>query len=368
MSNVELSIQLQTDSIAAVKAAMVTAVSTRPDYTLWWLADYSHDITYQDRINGSTLAQIDQKVSNVDIGSAVFGPWFSMQNSYFSTDQPIPGVSTFKQAVETFYRWRVASYFNDIMQGGSSQTIIPQYVFPNADYILGTYTLTGAGAGNFVGGTNPLDPTKIGPGILCVRPIVPHIATEVDLTLTAVYQSIVQPPVPPAPPGSPPSPPVPQPLPATLQVKVLANSDETDSFLVGEQSINAYTASTGAGVVTVVNEAVFKVGQWVLIREHKTVPPPDLSYFVTEVAEVQSIDSANHKLTLGPPRLAGATALTTPGLRNDYSASAFIYPLFVNVTAATVTTGGEGGDAVTIGFDPDRPQGFQDISTISYPQ
>lgn len=342
-TNAELSIQLQTDSIAAVQAAFINAVVARPQDTLWWLADYSHDITYENRVKGNDLLVIDNNIAAVNLGSTLFGSWFTLHNTYFSSDQPIDGVSALDQAVELAYRWRVSQYFNDVMVSGNSVNITPDYVFPYPDFNIGTYASTGTNTGTYTKGSGPLDLASTGPGILMVTATEVIGTNDMVLVITGVYQD-----------GSTVT------LPATLTGASIAGS----TALVGGQALTSgYTAPSDAGVVHVGSTAKFKAGNWVLLRQDLTGTTD--FYWKTEIAEVKSVDSGT-QLTLRQPTPASGTVYS-PGLRNSYTTSATVYPLFIDISAVTHTNG-NADDALAFTFNPDRPQGFLDISSISYPQ
>jgi hypothetical protein len=368
-ASVELSIQLQIDNIAAVKEAIVGAMVGREQNTLWWLMDYSHDITYLNQISGTEMLAIDNKIDTVDLGSSVFGSWFGMHNAYFSTIRPIPNVSTVRQAIETFYRWRVSSYFSDIMLSASADQMTPQYVFPNDDFELGTYvpgstaTTLGTFTSSNLGGANM---TTVGPGILVVKPIAAMLGDlAVDLTALCQDNSTTVPvpvslllgaeptvPVPlggqqltaaawgtppPSPPGSPPPPPPSPPSPPSSM-----------------------------GVVSVADTSLFRANMWVLLREQIPASSTSIESWKTEIAEVQVVGSGS--LTLRQPTPTGSTTPFSAGLRNDFSTSAEIFPLFINVIGASAQTAGDASDSIWIGFDPDRPQDFISLAGISYPQ
>jgi len=340
MSSVEQSIQLQIQDIAAVKQSFVDAVMERQPTTLWWLVDDSQNIIYENRVKGTSILAIDQNVTAVNIAS-IYSDWFSLQNAYFSQDQPIPGVSSLKQAIETYYRWRVSQYFNDIMSVSGGQGISPPYVFPYPDSNLFSYDGT-----TWTKGTGPVDLTVTGPGILGVIPVGADTTAADTLSITAVY---------PDSPGSPistvilPSVAVPSASPAGVAVPV------------GRQALTAaYTLTDG--VIAVASTLGFKVGAPVVIAENTPGSNLALPVIKFEVAEVAVMTGAS--LTLRQPTPSGATTPFPNGLRNQYTTAAFVYPLFKDVTAVT----GGGTDELQIGFYPDYPQGFVDVVSIVVPQ
>jgi hypothetical protein len=343
MSEVEQSIQLQIQDIAAVKQSFSGSLAERQPDTLWWLVDNSENIAYENRVKGASILAIDTSIENVNIGS-FFADWFNLQNAYFSQDQPFPGVQTLQSAIATIYRWRVPQYFNDIAITGSGQGVSPQYVFPHQDMNLGIYAVTGT---TFTKGVGPVDSTVCGPGILRVAPIGADLGSSaLNLTLTAVY---------------------PDGTTGTMTATVPSGSLTTDLIPLGGTALTAaYTASTGAGIVSVASVAGFKVGalNLVVITEDTTVVG-QLPSWTTEVAEVVAIGS--NQLTLRQPTTPGAANPFSNGLRNNYTTAAMVYPLFNDVNAVT-GTGGTAGDQALISFYPDWAQGFVDISSIVVPQ
>jgi hypothetical protein len=359
MSEVEQSIQLQIQDIAAVKKAFLASLAARQPSTLWWLVDNSENIAYENRVKGDSILAIDNSIDNVDIGS-FFANWFGLQNSYFAQDQPFPGVQTLQDAVSQVYRWRVPQYFNDIAVSGAGQAFSPLYVFPHEDTNLGTYAVTGT---VFTKGVGSVDPTVCGPGILGVASYSAAITATISLTLTAVYSDGTS--------GS---------IPVTVPVPSV--SDPFASTPVGGTALAAaYDASApalGPGIVGVASVAGFKVGttvpNLVVITENTTpvTPPNALPSWTTEVAELVAINSSTNQLTLRqltPTTSLGGTAPTPfpNGIRNSYSTAAMVYPLFNDVTGVVGTTG-TAGDQVLISFYPDWAQGFVDVSTIVIPQ
>jgi hypothetical protein len=342
--SVELSLLLQINDIAATKQAFATAVAARGLNTLWWLVDFASNIVYENRVKGDSVSGIDNTIANINIGSSVFGDWFNLQNAYFSQDTPLVGVTSLKAAIETYYRWRVPQYFNDIATLGNNQGIDPLYVFPYPEFLVGSYAATGAATGTYTKGVGPLDSTIVGPGILALTVTgAPIGGASLGLTLTGVYSD-----------GT--TGPVTASVPTTSAVGTVVP--------VGGQALTAgHTGATGNGVVSVAATTPFRVGTLVVVREDTTGTVPFL--WTTEVAEVAAIGAGS--LTLRQPTPLGATAPFPNGLRNNYTTAARVYPLFYDVTAIANTTG-TGGDAVRVGFLPDRPQGFVNISTISTPQ
>jgi hypothetical protein len=342
-TSVELSIQMQIQDIAAVKQAFLISLADRQPDTLWWLVDNTDNILYENRILGSSVLAIDNSIESVDI-SSIFSNWFSLQNAYFSQDQPLIGVQSLQAAIASIYRWRVPQYFNDIAVGAGGLSVSPQYVFPYQDMNLGVYAVTGP---LFTKGVGPVNAVTTGPGILRVSPIGAAIgAADLHLTLTAVY---------------------PDGTTGTFAAVLTADSELTASVPVGGTALTgAYTATTDAGVVTVASVAGFKVGalNLVVITEDHTVGG-QLPTRVTEVAEVVAIGGG--QLTLRQPTPPGAANPFSNGLRNNYTTSAKVYPLFNDVSNVT-STGGTAGDRAIISFYPDWSQGFLDISSVVVPQ
>lgn len=341
MSFVESSLQLQVQDIAAVKQAFSASLATRTPETLWWLVDSTEDIVYENRVKGTSILAIDNNVDNVNIAS-LYSDWFNLQNAYFSQDRPITGVSSLKQAIETYYRWRVSQYFNDIMSVAGGQGISPPYVFPYPDFNLFSYN----GAA-WTPGSGPVDLTVTGPGILGVIPIGADTTSISTLAITAVY---------PDPPGSPVSTVV------FPSVSVPSGKPVGVAIPVGGQALTEdYTLTDG--VIAVGSTALgFKVGAPVVIAENTAGSDSVLPVIKFEVAEVVLMSGTS--LTLRMPTPSGATAPFSNGLRNQYTTSAFVYPLFKDVTLVT----GGGTDHLQVGFYPDYPQGFVDVVSIVVPQ
>lgn len=359
MSQVEQSIQLQIQDIAAVKQAFAEALTTEtpprsPD-TLWWLVDNSGDITYENRVKGSNILAVDQNVDNVNIAS-MFSDWFNLQNAYFSQDQPFganSGVSTLQDAITKMYRFRVPQYFNDIATGAGSAGIPAQYVFPYPDFNLGDFPTSGT----FAKGTGPV--TASGPGILGVIPVGGPTTSAGSLSITAVYPTLT-------PPASSPPPPVPPPITFSSVVVPSGSPAGVPVNIGGGQTLTAaYTPDTVGSVSVPAGPTTgFAVGYPVVIAENTLGSPTALPIWISEVAEVVSIGSGNTSMVLRQPTPPGGTAFT-PGLRNAYTTAAKVYPLFADVTAVTGTGGGVD---LHIGFFPDWGRGFVDITSIQVSQ
>jgi hypothetical protein len=354
MSQVERSIQLQIQDIAAVKQAFSASLAQRSPDTLWWLVDNSEDIVYENRVKGATILAVDTNIDNVNI-AYIYTDWFNLQNSYFSQDQPFSGISTLQAAIAQIYRWRVPQYFNDMATGGTTaQGVSPQYVFPYQEFNLGTYPV----AGSFVKGDGPVDPTKTGPGILGVIPTGGPTTAAVTLSITAVYP-VLSPPTTVSPP-SPPPPPVPPPV--VLSVTVPTASPEGVAVEVGGQALTAaYTPDT-IGSISVAATTGFAAGYPAVIAENTPGSDTVLPIWKTEVAQVISIGSGT--LVLAQQTPSGATSPPPHGLRNSYTTAAKVYPLFADVTAVT----GGGTNALQIGFFPDWGGGFVDVKSVVIPQ
>lgn len=314
--SVESQILAQIDNIAASQLAMVNALSARDDNALWNLCYAADDIPYNNRVLGASLTAVDRAVKTVTGSSQLFSDWFRLHNDYFSIDTPLPGVTSLKSAIETYYRWRVPKYFNDLLSG-NYQAIAPANVFPDDQLVLGSYAATGTNTGTFTDGSGPIDKTKTGPGILAAKVITNIIGgNNFVLAVTGVFEDTTT---------------------VQMAVTLPTTSAIGTTVIIGAQALTgAHTASSGNGVVSVAATAQFKVGQKVLVREGTK----------TEVAQVNSI-SANTSLTLG---IVGGT---TNSLRNNYTTSAKVIPLFLDVSAVT-NSNGTNGDTVQFRFDPDR--------------
>jgi hypothetical protein len=338
----ELSIQLQADSIAGVKGAFLGALNGRDPNTLWYLADGAGNIAYENRVKGISLTLIDQAVTNVSIGSILFSDWFRSHNDYFTSDRPIPNVTTLKQAIELYYRWRISANFNDIVnQTGLGGSVAASNVFPAPGTVLGTRSLTAAATGSFVKGTGPIDSTVIGPGILSAVAGSVIGGNDAVLSLTGLRADLSTVVIP-----------VTLPSGSVLNTTVLAGSSAVTS---------AHTASTDLGVLHVADTSLLKDNQWVLVREVKGAVTSGYNQILSEVAEVVSLGSG--VVTLRQVTPVGAVAPYAVGLRNNYTTAALMIPLFIDITGAT-NSNGTNGDIVRIQFYPDRPQTFLDMPLL----
>jgi len=318
--SVELQIRSQIDEIAATKQALVTALAGRSSSALWTLVDAAGDIPYENRVKGTNIYAVDQSINSVSIQTLV-ADWFRLHNEYFQQDAGLTvgstPVTSLKSAVETYYRWRVPQYFNDLMTGALGQGIALSNVFPRGDLSLGSYAATGTAAGTFTDGSS-LETTLAGPGM--VNTIVTHLigANDLVLSVTCKYEDGTT---------------------VAVGVTLPTTSAVGTKKIVGQQALTSnHTAASDNGVVLVAATGQFKVGQKVLVKDTNG----------QEVAQVLSL-VANTSLTL--TTVGG----TTGGLRNNYTtaATATVTPLFTDVTAIT-NSNGTSADAVSLAFEPDR--------------
>lgn len=111
-----------------------------------------------------------------------------------------------------------------------------------------------------------------------------------------------------------------------------------DVYVIGAQAIGGVTAA-GQKVVTCADTAQYKVGQTVLLTEW-TGDAPDEVWAAQETGVIASIQT-NTSITL------------VENLLHAYSASGYIYPCFIGVSAAS-GSGGTAGDGASFYVAPER--------------
>ena len=111
-----------------------------------------------------------------------------------------------------------------------------------------------------------------------------------------------------------------------------------DTYVFGAQAVNSEAAS-GQKTVAVAATAQFSEGQTVLLTEW-TGSAPNEVWAQQEYGIIDSI-SENTSITL------------TTDLLHTYSASGFVYPCFIGVSAAS-GSGGTASDAIQFYPAPDR--------------
>lgn len=333
----ERSFRSQIDHIGSYKVALSAAITSRDANALWKMSDNSSDITYENRVKGSSLTQIDTLLSNLAYGSNL-SQWFQLHNQYFSADAGLTGVRQVSEAIP-YYRWRVPQEFNDLYRDATNVNIDLSSVYPSPSVVIGTVTNSGGTTISYSAGTT-VDSTKASGlgGIIGIK--VVQIGASADLVLNSIVLAVNNTST------------------YTLSSKTIDHSTYTaGKFLPVLSTTTNGTSNTTTGVVPMTSTNGFSVGQHVLICSgaldwNATYAGGATSNLtvVQEVGQVISV-SAGTSITVGA---VGQTGTPVAGMRNQFSSGATVYPLFYNVNSVGASGTGTNGDQVQFVYLPDR--------------
>ena len=301
--SVAAQIQKQVDNIAAYRKSILAAVAGRTH--LWQMAYNADDETYDNRVLGSSLSNVDTIMDTAPYGSQL-AFWFAAHNDYITKDLSLSGGL---DAYVTSLGWRVPWHFAQTSVEAGRPKLTTTNVFPREDVSLGTHVKSGD---VFTAGT-AVDTTVTGLGR--IEAVVPGGTTigganyTVTATLTRQDATTV-----------------------SLGVTINSSSPPGTAKIFGEQALTG-NADSGQKVVLIATTTQFKVGEPVLVYDSNG----------TEWGVVASIQ-ASTSITL------------TNNLINNYTtaASAKVAPMFSAVTAATCSGTGTTGDQVGFWVAPDR--------------
>lgn len=284
----------------------------------WTLVDAAADETYENRVKGSAMTDLDTALGNGSVwGSAALAAWFTYHDSYFQTDLSISASPPLSGYLAAYGGWRVPYYAAEcLVDAKGTASRLPTYrVFPKgtrpaneADpstsgmQKLGRYAATTT----WTADTPAIDTTRmIGAPIVAINLGSSQTA---GCTLTCTCQD-----------GT------------TTKDLAVAYSGATQytQTVLGSQAITS-TAAAGQKVVAMAATGQFRVGDYVLIYE---------SDALQEIGLIASIQT-NTSLTM------------TTNLLNEFSTSGFVYPMFQ--TATLKAASGTGSGNIDFFYFPDR--------------
>ena len=141
-SSVETQLIKQVDRFAKIKMNYKASVTGGTNF--WTLVDAAQDETYENRIKGSDITDLDTKFNNAKFGS-IASKWFSLHNSYFNTDLSLTdGLASFLSAKH----WRVHQEFGELWFENAGSRLDPIYIWADetdSANVLGTLAVGGTG-------------------------------------------------------------------------------------------------------------------------------------------------------------------------------------------------------------------------------
>lgn len=134
-STVETQLMKQIDRFAKIKKVFKAAILGGTNF--WNLVDATGDETYENRIKGSEITDLDSKFNNAKFGT-IANRWFSLHNMYFNTDLGYAnGLPGFLEAKH----WRVHEDFAELYFDNHMTRLDPKYIYAdeeNTSNVLGT--------------------------------------------------------------------------------------------------------------------------------------------------------------------------------------------------------------------------------------
>ncbi len=316
LSSVEQALQGVFDRLAYQRGAFGQVGSGGTD--LWDRVDAANDETFENRVKGQNATDADAALADPNLGEIHEVRAFIQDiNAYCVADLGLAGLDGYL----TEKRWRVDQRMATLYREVAGVALSAANVHPTADagaLCPGLAMGTLEQGGSLVDGA-AVDENVAGPGVMVVR--VTAIGSA-DWTVTSTLvradeseQSVVQ------------------------VVKGTGGGGAVgDAYVLGSQAV-ASQALSGQKVVSVAETEQFAAAQKVLLIEW-TGTPPDETFVACEVAEIDTI-------------IEDTSLTMVENLLHTYSTSAFVYPLWVDVSAAN-GTGGTGGDALAYFPGPDR--------------
>ncbi|MGD9497967.1 MAG: hypothetical protein AB7Y46_16810 [Armatimonadota bacterium] len=316
LTGVETALMGVYDRLAYQRGAFAYAGTGGVD--LWDRIDGAGDETFENRVKGANVTAADAGLADPQLGNLdALAQVFRDLRTYFVTDLGLAGLDAYLTA----QRWRVDQRLAVIYREVFSASLSAANVHAKADggpacpgLLLGAL----AQGGSLSDGA-PVDTTVAGPSAVLAR--VTAIG-ETDWTVTVTLKRADD---------------------STEDVQQVVEGSAGgggvgDTYVLGAQAV-AVQAAAGQKVVQVAATAQFAAGQQVLLTEWSGTPPNEV-WLAQEIAIVDTI-SENTSLTM------------VEDLLHTYSTGAYVYPLWVDVTAAS-GSGGTAGDALAFYPAPDR--------------
>jgi hypothetical protein len=294
----------------------------------WARVDAGADETYENRIKGQSLTDLDAAVTSAKFGAqSNISKWFDLHHSYLSTSTAgaEPGLGLAAPLWESFLAtvgWRVPYEWAELYYDKTGVRIRSEYIFANGTWAANIAdnataglhkfgaSLRAAGAWTFTAAEGALPTTVKGAPIIIVSN-GGSTATAASITATCQDRAATK----------------------TISVAAAGGAFAADTQqVIGEQALTG-NADAGQKIVAVAATAQFTAGDWVLLVD---------SDGVTELCQVDTIQ-ANTSLTMETNLINAFTTAKT----------SVVWPLFGSAAIAGVT-GGTNDDSVEIYARPDR--------------
>lgn len=319
----ESSIQGQMDRFAALRQAW-QGVNGGTDF--WTRVDAAGDEVYENRVKGQDITDLDTAIANADFGSLTnIGKWISLHQAYLAnpTSGPEPGLGYTTDPWNSWLaamRWRVPYGFNELFYNRMGVRLNPLRVFPKGTWSANIGDNSSAGLHKFAdlsnsGGTwsltaadGALDVNVVqGAAVILVSD--DGVTGSVSGTITCTNQ---------------------QGQDVNVAVSSLSLPADQQAVLGAEAIITDVSEGNTNINVTLVD--AFTAGDAVILIDDNNM----------EIGIVNSIE-------VGVLHLA-------QGTRFGYTttASAYVWPLYINVTDISNFSGGSDGESIQIYARPDR--------------
>lgn len=318
--SVESQIKAGLDRIAMLRQSMGGIAQGGTSF--WDLVDDAGDEAYENRIKGSMITTADAALRGMTFwDDSALRPWFTLHQSYFKDDLKLP--ANYWQSYLTSKGWR-APYEASLALVealGANARLAPQWVFPKGVRPVDETDPANSGMHKFITITGTAgDPiTAVGDGAL------PNYSIGAPLLVINLHDS-----------------PSPNSLalrcatqtsgsPAYKDITASLATDQYAQTILGAEAVVS-EASAGQKDVQVASTSNFKSGEWALLV--------NADYSIQEAAKIASLGT-------GPTRLTMQTNLI-----NSFSDTAFVLPMFVNVSRQSGSLGD--GKSIEIYAWPDR--------------
>lgn len=333
------SVREQVDYLARLYETLIAAhagivgdyASTGGAGPIWSMVDSADDETYENRVEGQNITNLDTAIANMTVSPTLLATWFSLHESYANADLSITTLPRFP-ALMAYFGLRVPERFATCGYQTVKNVAMPigtnnrDYVFPKGiwDGLEGGTTdigdnsvtrlhkfgsVTKGATTEFTFAEDDGDLTICAGAVVCV-----NNQTECTMTPTISCTNYAG--------GT-----------AVEYEPVYSTTAANTPVLLGEEAVNSSSAA-GQKNVYVADTSNFAAGDFCLITEG--------SKATTLMQEVFEIDSITEDTAL----------VSKTNLKNTYTTSAKVYPLYVSVEI-TAATGTE-GNTLDIYAAPDR--------------
>lgn len=276
----------QMDRFAKMKKTIKDTLDAYTSYRFWVLVDAANDETYENRVKGTSITNLDSKLNEAKIGS-LSQDWFTLHTSYFSQDLGLNGISGYLDKLGI----RVHEDFGNVYFESSGTRLAAKYVWADQEKSTNVVYDT----------VNSIGPRSL-PSILGdTRVSITGGGTITSITFGDTFGNST-----------------------ALTGSLLPPTD--GSAHVGESIVSSI--SVGDEIITLDNierTACFKVNQYVMVQ----------STFNTDLYEIIKLHA-----TTTPNSITGVLTLASgTSVRYNYSTGAKVWPLFNKVITATVSSG-----------------------------